>query len=138
MNYAVPLEPTGQRGYPDKSSKSKVSSKSELCKVKQDNNLSSTHNASSDKDSHGKHVSTIRKIIQIEFENYLPYIIQQAKKCVPALARDSDEEDVLDGPMEIDFVKKKEPTTSIASIKCKIKHLKIPAMALVLVPNFSL
>jgi len=32
--------------------------------------------------------------------------------------------------MEIDFVKKKEPTTSIASIECKIKRLKIPAMAL--------
>ncbi|CAG8610453.1 14530_t:CDS:1, partial [Funneliformis caledonium] len=32
--------------------------------------------------------------------------------------------------MEIDFVKKKESTTSIASIKCKIKRLKIPAMAL--------
>src|SRR5439155_18664831 len=102
-------------------------------KAKQDNNLSSARNASSDKDSHGKRVSleeTIRKIIQIEFENSLPYIIQQVKKCVPALAQDSDEEDVLDGPMEIDFVKKKEPTTSIASIKCKIKHLKIPAMAL--------
>ncbi|PKY33863.1 hypothetical protein RhiirB3_453121, partial [Rhizophagus irregularis] len=127
VNYAE------RRRYPDKSSKSKVSSKSELRKVKQDNNLSSTHNASSDKDSHGKRVSleeTIRKIIQIEFENYLPYIIQQAKKCAPALAQDSDEEDVLDGPMEIDFVKKKEPTTSIASIKCKIKRLKIPAMAL--------
>ena len=80
---------TKQRGYPDKSSESNVSSKSELCKVKQDINLSSAHNASSDKDSHGKHVSleeTIRKIIQIEFENYLPCIIQQAKKCVPALA----------------------------------------------------
>ena len=73
---------------------------------------------------------TIRKIIQIEFENYLLYIIQQAIKCVPTLAQDSDEEDILDGPMEIDFVKKKEPTTSITSIKCKIKRLKIPAMAL--------
>ena len=83
MNYAE------RRGYPDKSSKSKVSSQSELHKVKQDNNLSSSHNASSDKDSHSKRVSleeTIRKIIQIEFENYLPYIIQQAKKCVPASA----------------------------------------------------
>ena len=81
VNYAK------QREYPDKSSKSKVFSKSELRKVKQDNNLSSAHNASSDKDSHGKRVSleeTIRKIIQIEFENCLPYIIQQVKKCVPA------------------------------------------------------
>ncbi|UZO09081.1 uncharacterized protein OCT59_029318 [Rhizophagus irregularis] len=123
-------KPAGQRGYPDKSSKSKVSSKSELCKVKQDNNLSSTHNASSDKDSHGKHVSleeTIRKIIQIEFENYLPYIIQQAKKCVPASAQDSDEEDILDGPMEINFIRKKEPTTDVVTVKCKIKRLVIPA-----------
>ncbi|PKK57643.1 hypothetical protein RhiirC2_721090 [Rhizophagus irregularis] len=130
VNYAVPLEPAGQRGYPDKSSKSKVSSKSELCKVKQDNNLSSTHNASSDKDSYGKHVSleeTIRKIIQIEFENYLPYIIQQAKKCVPASAQDSDEEDILDGPMEINFIRKKEPATDVVTVKCKIKRLVIPA-----------
>ncbi len=46
------------------------------------------------------------------------------------MIQDLDEEDILDGPMEIDFVKKKEPTTSIASIKCKIKCLKILAMAL--------
>src|SRR4051812_1533161 len=32
--------------------------------------------------------------------------------------------------MEIDFVQKKEPTTSIATVKCKIKRLKIPGMAL--------
>src|ERR1043166_4468027 len=133
VNYAVPLEPAGQRGYPDKSSKSKVSSKSELCKVKQDNNLSFTHNASSDKNSHGKRVSleeTIRKIIQIEFVNYLPYIIQQAKKCEPVSAQDSDKKDILDNPMEIYFIQKKEPPTSIATVKCKIKYLKIPAMAL--------
>src|SRR5436190_20886002 len=91
VNYAE------QREYSDKSSKSKVSNKSEFRKVKQDNNLSSAHNASPDEDSHGKHVSleeTIRKIIQIEFENYLPYIIQQAKKCEPVSAQDSDEEDI--------------------------------------------
>src|SRR3954470_15737940 len=87
-------------------------------------------------------------------------MIQQAKNCEPVLAQDkttkskggdflsfrepasviskldekipelSDEEDVLNDPMEIDFVRKKEPTTSIASIKCKIGRLKIPAMAL--------
>ena len=32
--------------------------------------------------------------------------------------------------MEIDFIQKKEPPTSIATVKCKIKRLKIPAMAL--------
>jgi hypothetical protein len=32
--------------------------------------------------------------------------------------------------MEIDFIQKKNPKTSIASVKCKIKCLKIPAMAL--------
>ena len=86
---------------------------------------------------------TIRKIIQIEFKNLLSYMIQQTKNCEPALAQDksvksesdgfsepvsvisksdekipelSDEEDVLDNPiMEIDFVQKKEPITSIAT-----------------------
>jgi hypothetical protein len=79
VNYAVLLGPTEQHGYPDKSSNSKVSNKSELHKVKQDTNTSSAHNASSKKDNQGtKWVSleeTIHKIIQIEFENYLPYII---------------------------------------------------------------
>ncbi|GES95095.1 hypothetical protein GLOIN_2v1886689 [Rhizophagus clarus] len=42
----------------------------------------------------------------------------------------SQEEESLDGPMEIDFVKKKEPKTSVATVKCKIKRLKIPAMTL--------
>ncbi|GES81257.1 hypothetical protein GLOIN_2v1773489 [Rhizophagus clarus] len=116
--------------YSDKFSKSKISNKSELRKVKQDNNSSSAHNALSDKDSHGKRVSLeeiIRKIIQIEFENYLPYIIQQAKNCVPVLAQNSDEEDILDGPMEINFIWKKEPATDVATVKCKIKRLVIPA-----------
>ena len=117
VNYAE------RHGYPDKSSESKVSSKSELHKVKQDNNLSSAHNASPDKDSHGKRVSleeTIRKIIQIKFENCLPYIIQQVKKCVPVLAQDLDEEDILDGPMEINFIRKKEPATDVVTLNIKL------------------
>ena len=122
MNYAE------QREYPDKSSKSKVSNKSELRKVKQDNNLLSTCNVSLEKDSQGKRVSlkeTIRKIIQSVFENYLPYIIQQVKKCEP-IAQDLDEE-FIDGPMEIDFVQRKEPATDVVTVKCKIKRLVIPA-----------
>jgi hypothetical protein len=43
---------------------------------------------------------------------------------------DSDgEEETLDDPMEIDFVKKKE-LISLATIECKVKRLKIPAMVL--------
>ena len=41
---------------------------------------------------------------------------------------DSEEEETLDDPMEIDFVKKKEP--DIATIPVKIKRLKIPALVL--------
>ena len=123
VNYAE------QREYPDKSSKSKVSNKSELRKVKQDINTSSAHNIPTKKDNQGtKRVSleeTIRKIIQIEFENYLPYIIQQAKKCEP-ITQDLDEE-FIDGPMEIDFVQRKEPATDVVTVKCKIKRLVIPA-----------
>src|SRR4051794_4122324 len=48
----------------------------------------------------------------------------------PISAQDSDEENILDSPMEINFVQKKEPATSITTVKCKIKRLKIPAMAL--------
>src|SRR6185437_3723449 len=110
---------------------SKVSNQSKPREVKQDINTSSTHNALSEKDNQGtKQVSLeeiIRKIIQIEFENYLPYIIQQVKKCVPVLAQDSDEEDILDGPMEINFIRKKEPATDVVTVKCKIKRLVIPA-----------
>ncbi|PKY57256.1 hypothetical protein RhiirA4_478198 [Rhizophagus irregularis] len=49
-------------------------------------------------------------------------------------SKDSDEssleEESLDDPMEINFVKKKEPKTSVATVKCKIRRLKIPAMTL--------
>src|SRR4051812_9644044 len=123
VNYAE------QREYPDKSSKSKVSNKSELRKVKQEINTSSTHNTSSKKDNQGtKRVSleeTIRKIIQIEFENYLPYIIQQAKKC--ELITQNLDDKFIDGPMKIDFVQRKELATDVITVKCKIKHLVIPA-----------
>src|ERR1043166_5747929 len=127
VNYAE------QSGRSDKSSSSKINNKSKPHKVKQDNNSPSACNVSSEKGSQGtRWVSleeTIRKIIQSEFVNYLPYIIQQAKKGEPISVQDSDEESI-DGPMEIYFVRKKEPSTSIATIKCKIKRLRIPAMVL--------
>lgn len=44
---------------------------------------------------------------------------------------DSDrEEETLDDPMEIDFIKKEEPNTSIATIPVKIKRLKISAIVI--------
>ncbi|GES82680.1 hypothetical protein GLOIN_2v1886689 [Rhizophagus clarus] len=51
-----------------------------------------------------------------------------------ASSKDSDEssleEKSLDCLMEIDFIQKKEPKTSVATVECKIKRLKIPAMTL--------
>ena len=74
---------------------------------------------------------TIRKIIQSVFENYLPYIVQQVKKCEPEpIPAQGSGDESIDDPMEIDFVRKKEPSTSIATIKCKIGRLRIPAMVL--------
>ena len=103
MNYAE------QSGRSDKSSSSKINNKSKPHKVKQNNNSLFTYNVSLEKGSQGtRWVSleeTIRKIIQSEFVNYLPYIIQQAKKGEPVSAQDSDEESI-DGPMEIYFEKK--------------------------------
>ncbi|GES90612.1 hypothetical protein GLOIN_2v1789077 [Rhizophagus clarus] len=53
---------------------------------------------------------------------------------VSSSSKDSDEssleEESLDNPMEIDFVKKKELKTSVVTVKCKIRRLKIPAMTL--------
>ncbi|PKK60445.1 hypothetical protein RhiirC2_793308 [Rhizophagus irregularis] len=109
--------------------------KSKPHKVNQDNNSPSTCKVHfSEQGSQGKRVSleeTIRKIIQSVFENYLPYIIQQVKKCEPVLAqhqaeKDSDDE-FIDGPMEIDFVQRKEPATDVVTVRCKIKRLVIPA-----------
>ncbi|CAG8744320.1 6721_t:CDS:2 [Rhizophagus irregularis] len=57
---------------------------------------------------------------------------KEPQRDTPSLAEnispDSDEEESLDEPMEINFVKKKEPLTSTTTIKCKIGRLKIPAM----------
>src|SRR6266496_566166 len=55
---------------------------------------------------------------------------------IPSASKDSSpdesslEEESLDDPIEIYFVQKKEPKTSVVTVKCKIKRLKIPAMTL--------
>ncbi|CAH1765326.1 1304_t:CDS:2 [Entrophospora sp. SA101] len=49
---------------------------------------------------------------------------------ISEIAESDDEEETLDDPMEIDFVQRKEPATSLATIPCKIKCLKIPALVL--------
>ena len=49
----------------------------------------------------------------------------------PAFAiPDSDEEETLDDLIEIDFIQRREPKISVVTVKCKIKHLKIPAMTI--------
>ena len=60
-------------------------------------------------------------IVQPDFINY--------REPVPDIPDSDGEEETLDDPMEIDFVKKKEPV-SLATIECKVKRLKIPAMVL--------
>ena len=57
-----------------------------------------------------------------------------SQRNIPSASKDSFpdesslEEESLDDSMEIYFVQKKEPKTSVATVKCKIKRLKIPAM----------
>ncbi|RIA81625.1 hypothetical protein C1645_836699 [Glomus cerebriforme] len=55
-------------------------------------------------------------------------LYKQAKKC-ELITQNLDDESI-DSSMKIDFIQKKELTTSIATIKCKIKHLKILAIVL--------
>ena len=40
---------------------------------------------------------------------------------------DSEDDEFIDDPMEIDFVQRKEPATDVVTVKCKIKRLVIPA-----------
>ena len=40
---------------------------------------------------------------------------------------DSEEDEFIDVPMEIDFVRRKDPATDVATVKCRIKRLVIPA-----------
>ncbi|RGB42240.1 hypothetical protein C1646_751287, partial [Rhizophagus diaphanus] len=54
---------------------------------------------------------TIRKIVQTQPD---PLIIHEPP---PVVQESDDEDEYLDDPMEIDFVQKKEPKTSIASVK---------------------
>ncbi|RIB28848.1 hypothetical protein C2G38_2156803 [Gigaspora rosea] len=51
-------------------------------------------------------------------------------KLAPEIPDSDGEDEMLDDPMEIDFIHWKEPTTSLATIPCKIKHLKILALVL--------
>src|SRR5215469_16493275 len=97
---------------------------------------------------------TIRKVLHSEFKLiFLPHFFQDSsfiapKQIVASMEptsgqndtstssndlfsdESSQEEESLDGTMEIDFIKKKEPKTSVATVKCKIKRLKIPAITL--------
>jgi hypothetical protein len=40
---------------------------------------------------------------------------------------DSEDDEFIDAPMEINFVQRKEPATDVVTVKCKIKRLVIPA-----------
>ncbi|GBB91976.1 hypothetical protein RclHR1_19460008 [Rhizophagus clarus] len=95
---------------------------------------------------------TIRKVLHSELRLiFPPHFFQDSsliapKQIVPiqekivsqndvlSSSKDSDEsslkEESLDGPMEIDFVQKKELKTSVVTVECKIKRLKIPVMTL--------
>ncbi|CAG8624955.1 5240_t:CDS:2 [Paraglomus brasilianum] len=91
--------------------------------------------------------SQIRKIILAMFND--PEVIETIKNNInntnlsiakpdfinyrepaPEIPESDDEEETLNDPMEIDFVRRKEPATSLATIPCKIKRLKIPALVL--------
>lgn len=66
-----------------------------------------------------------------DFVNYRDPIPEIPDESETRSSASSDgEEETLDDSMEIDFVRKKEPATSLATMKCKIKRLKIPAMVL--------
>ncbi|CAG8476195.1 24349_t:CDS:2 [Cetraspora pellucida] len=79
---------------------------------------------------------TIRKIIQSELKDILSLLLQKLNfnnEKLYYIQNNNYQEpapETLDEPMEIDFVFQKKPNTGIATIPCKIKCLKIPAMIL--------
>ncbi|GES85756.1 hypothetical protein GLOIN_2v1789077 [Rhizophagus clarus] len=84
---------------------------------------------------HTSHSSLIapKQIVPIQ-EKIVSCFSASDQNDVSTSTKDSDESSLekesLDDPMEIYFVQKKEPETSVATVKCKIKRLKIPAMTL--------
>ncbi|CAG8576674.1 16677_t:CDS:10 [Cetraspora pellucida] len=98
---------------------------------------SDTFSNSSDFDTSSENSSdseeeTIRKVLQSELKLIFPDHFSQdsIKANIPnqVVSLDPDKKEDLDGLIEIDFVKKKEQKTSVATIKCKIKCLKISVM----------
>ncbi|GES76871.1 hypothetical protein GLOIN_2v1886689 [Rhizophagus clarus] len=94
---------------------------------------------SSSKKSSSKEISRISEASKIPLEETIRKVLHMAVKIVSQndlspSSKDSDESSLekesLDDPMEIDFIKKKELKTSVATVECKIKRLKIPAMTL--------
>ncbi|RGB31450.1 hypothetical protein C1646_764048 [Rhizophagus diaphanus] len=57
-------------------------------------------------------------------------IFSTSQELAPETFNSDEGEESINDPMEIDFVQNKESKMSIASVECKIKRLKIPAMAL--------
>src|SRR5437763_10161238 len=51
---------------------------------------------------------------------------------------DDTEDEFIDGPMEIDFIQRKEPATDIVTTKCKIERLVIPDAVVDLSANFAI
>jgi hypothetical protein len=51
---------------------------------------------------------------------------------------DDTEDEFIDGPMEIDFVQRKEPATDVVTTKCKIKRLVIPGAVVDPGANFAI
>ncbi|RIB12373.1 hypothetical protein C2G38_2200862 [Gigaspora rosea] len=58
------------------------------------------------------------------------------RELVPKISESDGEENIIDNPMEIDFVCRKEPATDVATAKCKIKRLIIPGAGLDSCANF--
>ncbi|CAG8481667.1 3603_t:CDS:2 [Cetraspora pellucida] len=76
--------------------------------------------------------SQIQKIILAMFNDLEPaksdFINYQ--ELAPEIPESNSEEETLNDPIKIDFVRRKEPITSLATIPVKIKCLKIPALVL--------
>ena len=71
----------------------------------------------------------IEKIIEKVFNEKFGTIttLLQSQNADSRISVDSEDDEYIDDPIEIDFIQRKKPATDVVTVKCKIKRLVIPA-----------
>ncbi|RIB02993.1 hypothetical protein C2G38_2226281 [Gigaspora rosea] len=94
---------------------------------------------SQDEQSHLEKIikKIIEEVLNEKFGTITTPLFQPKAENSKTLA-DSEDDEFIDDPMEIDFVQRKEPATDVVTTKCKIKRLVIPGVTVDPGANFAI